>query len=127
VNLIVANGTSAALAAKAATTTIPGVFQLGSNAVQDGLVASLNRPGGNLMGVTSLATELWPKRLELLHECVPAAANTAVLQRVVGIPSNLEAAARTLGVQLHILHASAERDFDMVFATLAELQVRASR
>jgi len=95
--------------------------------VQAGLVASLNRPGGNLTGVTSLAGELGPKRLELLHELIPAATNIAVLLNpnanprnpIVGISSDLQAAARILGVQLHVLHASAERDFDTAFATLA--------
>jgi putative ABC transport system substrate-binding protein len=135
-NLIVANSTPASLAAKDATTTIPVVFQIGSDPVQSGLVASLNRPGGNLTGVTSLAGELGPKRLELLHELMPAATNIAVLLNpntgpigeslrdvgIGGISSDLQAAARTLGVQLHVLLASAERDFDTVFATLARLR-----
>jgi putative ABC transport system substrate-binding protein len=130
-NLIVANSTAASLAAKDATTTIPIVFQLGADPVQAGLVASLNRPGGNLTGVTSLAGELGPKRLELLHELIPAATNIAALLNpntnpgVVGISSDLQAAARTLGVQLHVLHASAERDFDTAFATLARLRAGA--
>jgi putative tryptophan/tyrosine transport system substrate-binding protein len=132
-NLIVANSTAASLAAKAATTTIPVVFQMGGDPVQAGLVASLNRPGGNLTGVTSLAGELGPKRLELLHELIPAATNIAVLLNpnanprnpIVGISSDLQAAAGTLGVQLHVLHASAERDFDTAFATLARLQAGA--
>jgi putative ABC transport system substrate-binding protein len=128
-NVIVANSTAASLAAKAATTTIPVVFQTGADAVQAGLVASLNRPGGNLTGVTSLAGELQPKRLELLHELVPAATNIGVLfspnNTNPGIlPSDLQAAARTLGIKLHVL-LSTERDLDTVFATLAQLQVGA--
>ena len=126
-NLIVANSTPAALAAKVATTTIPVVFQIGGDPVQARLVASLNRPGGNLTGVTSLAVELGPKRLEVLHELIPAATNIAVLLNpnndprnpIVGIPYPYLQAATLLGVQLHVLHASAERDFDAVFTTLA--------
>jgi putative tryptophan/tyrosine transport system substrate-binding protein len=130
VNLIVANSTTAALAAKAATTTIPVVFQIGGDAVQSGLVASLNRPGGNLTGVTSLAGELGPKRLELLHELVPATTNIGVLfnptnQNAGILPSNLQAAARTFGIEVHVLNASTERDLDTVFATFARLQVGA--
>ena len=132
-NLIVANSTAASLAAKAATTTIPVVFQMGGDPVQAGLVASLNRPGGNLTGVTSLAVELGPKRLELLHELIPAATNIAVLLNpnanprnpIVGIPYLYLQAALRLGVQLHVVHASAERDFDTVFATLAQLRADA--
>jgi putative ABC transport system substrate-binding protein len=130
VSVIVASSTQPALAAKAATTTIPIVFQIGGDPVEGGLVASLSRPGGNLTGVTSLATELGPKRLELLHELLPAATIIAVLLQNpnnpnAGIPSNLQAAARTLGVQLHALHTSTERDFDTAFATLTRLRIGA--
>ena len=130
VNLIVANSNAAALAAKAATTTIPIVFQIGADAVQIGLVASLNRPGGNLTGVTPLNTALGPKRLELLHELVPTASTIALLVNPAGTSAeghlrDLPGAARTIGVQLHVLRASSERDFDTVFATLGELRVGA--
>jgi ABC-type uncharacterized transport system substrate-binding protein len=130
VSLIVANSIAAALAAKAATTTIPVAFQTGGDPVQTGLVASLNRPGGNLTGVTSLAGELGPKRLELLHELVPAATNIGVLvnptdQNAGILSSDLQAAARALGIELHVLRASTERDFDTVFATFARLRVGA--
>jgi putative ABC transport system substrate-binding protein len=128
VNVIVAGGGSpAALAAKTASMTIPIVFQVGNDPVQTGLVASLNRPGGNLTGVNSLNGELMPKQLELLHEFVPKATIIAFLQN----PTNpltetqsrdIQAAARALGLQLHILYASTERDFDTVFATLVRLQ-----
>ena len=114
------------LAAKAATTTIPIVFQVGIDPVEAGLVVSLNRPGGNLTGVSNLNVELLPKRLELLHELVPKA---TVIGLVVN-PTNptvaeaetrdLQAAARTLGLQLHVLHASNEGDFDAVFANLPQ-------
>jgi len=131
VNVIVTGGTPATLAAKAATTTIPIVFIIATDPVEAGLVASLNRPGGNLTGVTALNVELAPKKLELLHELLPAAAAMALLVN----PTNpiaaetqtrdLLAAARTLGVQLHIFHASTERDFDAVFANLAQLRAGA--
>jgi putative ABC transport system substrate-binding protein len=126
VTVIAAITTPAAPAAKAASTTIPIVFEMGADPVDVGLVASLNRPGGNLTGVSLLNVELAAKRLELLHEIVP----TAILAVLVN-PTNrnaeilsrdLQAAARTLGLQLHILYASTERDFDMVLATLAELR-----
>ena len=122
------DGTPSALAAKAVTTTIPIVFAVGIDPVEFGLVASLNHPGGNLTGITSLNVEVEPKRLELLHELVPAAASVAVLVNPTSIiaetqSKNLQAAARTLGVQLHILHASTDSDFETVFATLAQLRV----
>jgi putative ABC transport system substrate-binding protein len=119
------------MAAKAATTTIPIVFVTASDPVQLGFVASLNRPGGNLTGVTTLSTEVGPKRLELAHELVPMAtiigvlvnpANPTIAERTT---IDLQAAARILGVQLHVLHASTERDFDTVFATLAQLRAGA--
>jgi putative tryptophan/tyrosine transport system substrate-binding protein len=121
--------TAAALAAKAATATIPIVFQIGTDPVELGLVASLNRPGGNLTGVTSLNAELGPKRLEVLHELVPAATVMGLLVNPTDNPNlesqlrDLQAAARTLGLpQLHVLHASTERDFDGAFAELVQLR-----
>jgi putative ABC transport system substrate-binding protein len=125
VTVIAATGAVAsARAAKSATTTIPIVFYTGVNPVEFGLVASLNRPGGNLTGVTTLAGELTPKRLELLHELVPTATVFGVLVNPirVGFESE-EAAARALGLQIHFLPAGTERDFDTAFATL--LRVRA--
>jgi putative ABC transport system substrate-binding protein len=130
VGVIAARGVPAALAAKAATTTIPVVFNVGVNPVEVGLVASFNRPGGNLTGVSSLNVELDPKRFELLHELVPKAKvvgllvnptnrNAAILSR------DLQSAARTLGVELHLLHASSEVDFDAVFASLRKLRAGA--
>lgn len=120
--------TPGAFAAKAATTTIPIVFSVGVDPVAVGLVASLNRPGGNLTGVTNLNAEILPKRLELMHELVPTATTIALLVN----PSNplvaetesrdAQTAARTLGLQLHVLHASTDRDFDTVFASLAQMR-----
>ena len=128
VAVIAANG-PAVVAAKAATTTIPIVFSVGLDPVALGLVASLNRPGGNLTGVTVLFDEVGPKRLELLHEFVPTATIIALLLNP-SYPSaenqsrDLQAAARILGLQLHVLHASTERDFDIAFAAFVELRVR---
>jgi putative ABC transport system substrate-binding protein len=124
--VIAAPARTAALAAKAATETIPIVFELGDNPVELGLVNSLNRPGGNLTGVTSLNTEIGPKRLELLHELVPTASIIALLVNPTNpglaetLSRDLEAAARTLGLQLHVLHASTDRDIDTIFATLVQ-------
>jgi putative ABC transport system substrate-binding protein len=119
------------VAAKAATTTIPIVFAIGGDAVELGLVASLNRPGGNLTGVTNLGFELMPKRLELLHEAVPTAVAIAALTNPGAGPTveltrrNLQVAARSLGVQIHFLNAVTERDFERVFASLVELRIGA--
>jgi putative tryptophan/tyrosine transport system substrate-binding protein len=129
VTLIVAN-TLGALAAKRTTTTIPIVFTTASDPVQIGLVASLSRPGGNATGATQLHAEVEPKRLELMHELVPTAAIVAVLVNPTDPRSetqlkDMHAAARILGVQLHVLHASTERDFDTVFATLSQLRTGA--
>jgi putative ABC transport system substrate-binding protein len=125
VNVIVTGGTPATLAAKAATTTIPIVFILATDPVAAGLVASLNRPSGNVTGVTALSVELAPKKLELLHELLPSATTLALLVN----PTNpiaaenqsrtVAAAARTLGLQVHVLHSSTESDFDSVFASFA--------
>jgi putative ABC transport system substrate-binding protein len=132
VSVIVAPGsTPAALAAKAATATIPVVFQGGTDPVAAGLVASLARPGGNVTGVTNLNTELGQKRLELLRELVPTANVIALLVNPTSsfiaeaVSRDLRAAARTLGLQLHILNASTERDFDTVFATFVQLRAGA--
>jgi putative ABC transport system substrate-binding protein len=130
VAVIAALGRNAALAAKAATTTIPIVFQTADDPVESGLVASLNRPGGNLTGVSTLATELGPKRLELLHELVPTATVITLLINPASTnaeiqATNLTAAARTLGLQVHVLHASTERDLETVFATLVRQRARA--
>jgi putative ABC transport system substrate-binding protein len=125
VTVIVANG-PAVQAAKTATATIPIVFFTAGDPVKLGLVASLNRPGGNLTGVTNLGGELGPKRLELLHELVPTATTFAVLVNPTYPDAEnqtkaVQAAARALSLQLHVLHASNERDFDTVFATLPKL------
>jgi putative ABC transport system substrate-binding protein len=128
VAVIAATSTPAALAAKAATTTMPIVFEIGSDPVQLGLVASLNRPGGNVTGVTNLATEVASKGLELLHELVPAASVMALLVNPAdpalaeANASKALAVAHTLGLDLHVLSASSERDFEGVFAKLIELR-----
>jgi putative tryptophan/tyrosine transport system substrate-binding protein len=121
------SGIPPALAAKAATTTIPIVFTAGADPVEVGLVTSLSRPGGNLTGVAVLNVELAPKRLELLHELVPAATLIALLVNPANpntdtVSRDLQAAARTLGLQLHVLRASAEGDLESVFATLLQLR-----
>ena len=119
------------LAAKAATATIPIVFQVGIDPVAAGLVASLARPGGNVTGVTNINIEFASKRLELLRELMPTANIVALLvnptspEITKAVSRDLQSTARTLGLQLHILHASTERDFDAVFATLAQLRVAA--
>jgi putative tryptophan/tyrosine transport system substrate-binding protein len=130
VSVIAVTGVPAALAAKAATTTIPIVFTLGIDPVALGLVASLNRPGGNITGVATLGGELGAKRLELIHELVPGANLIGVLLNPAnpGIDSQtreIQAAAQILGVRLQIVHASVERDFDAAFAALLELRAGA--
>jgi putative tryptophan/tyrosine transport system substrate-binding protein len=125
--IVAPGGAPAALAAKSATTTIPIVFEMGADPIAMGLVGSLNRPGGNLTGVSSLNVEVTPKRLEILHELVPAAAVIAVLVNPTSPTAdsqlrNLQAAAGVLGLQLHVLHASIVRDLDTVFVTLLQLR-----
>jgi ABC-type uncharacterized transport system substrate-binding protein len=124
---VIAANSQAALPAKAATRTIPIVFTTGLDPVAVGLVASLNRPGGNLTGIASLNVEIGPKRLELLHEIVPTAPIIALLVNPTNpndetLSRALQVAARTLGLQLHVLHASTQHDLDTVFATLAQLR-----
>ena len=126
----VLGSTPGALAAKAATTTIPVVFWSGSDPVAFGIVASLSRPGGNLTGVVNLGVELGPKRLELLRELVPAATVVALLVNPTNLIAeaesrSMQAAAAALGLQLHVLDASNERDFDTVFAKLLQLHASA--
>jgi putative ABC transport system substrate-binding protein len=126
VAVIVANA-AAAVAAKAATSTVPIVFNTGVNPVELGLVASLKRPGGNLTGVSNLNAELGPKALELMHELVPTATMIAALVNpntpgIEPLSHDLQGAAHTLGLQLQIIHASTERDLDTVFAALRQLQ-----
>lgn len=130
VSVIAATGTPTGLPAKAATTTIPIVFVTGSDPVEQGLVTSLSRPRGNLTGATTLAVELGRKRLELLHGLVPNATPIGVLVNPTGpnlaaVSRDLQAAARTLRVPIHILHASTEEDLDTVFATLVKLRAGA--
>jgi putative ABC transport system substrate-binding protein len=128
VAVIAATSTPAALAAKAATTTIPVIFETGGDPVQLGLVPSLNRPGGNVTGVTQTNQEVTPKRLELLHELLPSARVVALLVNP-SVPTLAEpqtkaslSASQTLGLELHVLNASTERDFDDVFAKLNQLR-----
>jgi putative tryptophan/tyrosine transport system substrate-binding protein len=124
-----AGASPAALAAKQATTTIPIVFQIGFDPVELGLVASLNRPGGNITGIASLNTELGPKRLEVLHQLLPAAKILGLLvnptnRDTTGVQVKVaQVAAENLGLQLQILYASNEHEFDAAFASLAERQV----
>jgi putative ABC transport system substrate-binding protein len=128
VTVIAATGTPAALAAKAATTTIPIVFETGNDPVRLSLVASLNRPGGNVTGIAQLGVEVAPKRLELLHEMIPRARNIALFVDPTdpavfeNTTRGVQAAARSLGLELHLLNVSAERDFDAAFANLIELR-----
>jgi ABC-type uncharacterized transport system substrate-binding protein len=130
VSVIVAGGPPPALAAQAATRTIPIVFISGADPVKFGLVSSLNRPGGNLTGVGILSAELAAKRLGLLHELIPQASSVAVLVN----PNNVETetvvkdaqkAAAALGLKIHILLAGTERDFETAFATLLERRAAA--
>jgi putative tryptophan/tyrosine transport system substrate-binding protein len=124
VTVIAAGSGPASVAAKAATATIPIVFETASDPVTLGLVASLNRPGGNLTGVTNLNIETGQKRLELLRELLPAATSIAVLVNPSAptvteqFMRSLQAAAPALGMRLHVLHASTDRDLDTVFAAL---------
>jgi putative ABC transport system substrate-binding protein len=127
VTVLAATTTPAALAAKASTTTIPIVFATDGDPVQLGLTATLSQPGGNITGVTQLNVEVGPKRLELARELMPAATVIALLINPTNplaeaVLKDSQAAARILGLQLHVLHASTERDFDAVFTALVQLR-----
>src|SRR2546423_7555369 len=128
VTVIAALTTAASLAAKAATTNIPTVFETAADPIQIGLVGSLNRPGGNLTGVTQLNVEIAPKLLEFLHELVPTAHVMALLVNPA-YPALAEAqsramvsAASKLGLEQHVLNASTEDDFDAVFENVSRLR-----
>jgi putative tryptophan/tyrosine transport system substrate-binding protein len=128
VAVIAATSTPAALAAKAATTTIPIVFETGGDPIRLGLVPSLSRPGGNVTGVTQTNVETTPKRLQLLHELVPTASIVALLINPTDpaiaetTTKDVQAAARALGLELHVLTASTESDLDGVFPKLTQLR-----
>ena len=128
VAVIATSSLPASLAAKAATTTIPIVFETAANPVKVGLVASLNRPGGNITGVTQASAEVAPKRLEILHELLPRAAVLALLVNPaapqLAEPQTREvlSAAQTFGIDLHVLNASTEQDFNGIFTKLTELR-----
>jgi putative ABC transport system substrate-binding protein len=130
VNVLAAPGSTASvLAAKAATQTIPIVFMVGTDPVQIGLVASLNRPGGNLTGIVNLTIEVAAKRFELLRELVPAATSLALLvnwaNRVnaEALVTETQRAARSLGVDLLVLNASSQTEIEAAFATLVDRRV----
>jgi putative ABC transport system substrate-binding protein len=122
------DGAAPALAAKAATSTIPIAFLVAADPVKVGLVASLNRPGGNLTGVTTLNVKVGPKRLELLLEVVPTARVIGALVNPINSANTettlreLQSAAGILGVQIHVLHASRESDFAVAFASLDQVR-----
>jgi putative ABC transport system substrate-binding protein len=126
VAVIAVAGIAEALAAKDATTAIPIVFLIGGDPVRFGLIASLNRPGGNLTGLTSLNVEVGPKQFELLHEVAPTATSIALLvnrasaAQAESATRGAETAARRLGLELHVLHAGTERDLDPMFATMLQ-------
>ena len=126
VTVIVANA-AATPAAKAATSTIPIVFVSGADPVARGLVASLNRPGGNLTGVSQMNVQLGPKRVQLLHEAMPTATSIALLINPTSVGAETllreaEEATHNLGLSLHVLYASTELELDTVFANLAKLR-----
>src|SRR5262245_6696207 len=131
VSVIVATSTPGALAAKAATSAVPIVFSVGVDPVEVGLVASLGRPGGNLTGVSILNVELGPKQLELLHEVVPTARKIALLVNPASpaladpLSRQLQAAAKSLGLELQLVQAGSSQELERVFASLRELQVGA--
>jgi len=130
VTVIAATSTPAAVAAKAATAVIPIVFETAGDPIKLGLVASLNRPGGNITGVTQLSSELVSKRLGLLHDLIPTATIVGLLvnptdPRAETQTSDMQEAAHTLGLQIHVLNASTEGEIDTAFASLRQLRAGA--
>jgi putative ABC transport system substrate-binding protein len=130
VTVIVASAPPAALAARAATSMVPIVFSSGIDPVKLGLVAGLNRPGGNITGVSHFSIALEGKRLELLHELIPNAAQIAVLVNPTfagaeAITDDMQAAARVLGLRLHVLNASTEQELDSAIASIGQVPARA--
>src|SRR6266516_5848910 len=129
--IVTIGGDTSALAAKAATTTIPIVFATGTDPIRSGLVTSLSRPGGNITGVGSFLVEMEPKRLELLRELRPHATTTAVLVNPENIPraeiqlNDIQTAARSVGQDINILNASTIRDIDAAFAKLVQMRADA--
>ncbi len=128
--IMTSGGTPPAFAAKAATSTIPIVFAFGSDPVKTGLVATINRPGGNITGVSFITTALGTKRLELLHELLPKAATVGILvnpknRQAKAISKDLQDGARTLGLVSHFMPVNSERDFEPAFATLVGKRVNA--
>jgi len=128
VSVIAATSTPAAIAAKRADTAIPIIFETGSDPIRLGLIPSLNRPGGNVTGVTNLNFEIAPKRLQLLHELVPTASVIALLTNPANpalaetATKEVQAAARALGLELHVLNASTDDEIDGGFAKLIEMR-----
>ena len=130
VSVLLATGGVAAMAAKSATSTIPIVFTVGNDPVQLGLVAGLNRPRGSATGVSIVTTDLLAKRLELVHELVPKANMIALLMNPGAADMEtqvrrMQEAARSLGIQLHVLRASTEQDIDTAFAAIVQLRAHA--
>jgi putative ABC transport system substrate-binding protein len=128
VTVIAATSTPAAIAAKRANTAIPIIFETGSDPIRLGLIPSLNRPGGNMTGVTNLNFEIAPKRVQLLHELIPSASVVALLTNPANpalaetATKEVQAAARALGLELHVLNASVDSDIERAFANLTEIR-----
>ncbi len=129
VNVIAAITTPVALAVKATATTIPTIFEVGGDPVKLGLVASLSRPGGNFTGVALQNAELGPKRLELLHQLVPTIAVAALVNPInpntASLSKELEVAAGSMGLQLHVLRAATDGELDAAFQTISNLHIKA--
>jgi putative ABC transport system substrate-binding protein len=125
--IVAPGGAPAALAAKSVTTTVPIVFEMGADPLAMGLVQTLSRPGANITGVTSLNVQITPKRLDILHEVIPAATEIAILVNPTSPTADsqlksLQAAAGPLGVRLHVFYASTEGDFEAASETLTQVK-----